>query len=45
MQSLFIWNFNEIFMLMYYIIKVTEQIVNPIIVFAANFKVLKNESK
>ena len=27
------------------IIKVTEQIVNPIILFAANFKVLKNESK
>ena len=26
-------------------IKVTEQIVNPIIVFSANFKVLKNESK
>ena len=26
-------------------IKVTEQIVNPIILFAANFKTLKNKSK
>ena len=26
-------------------IKVTEQIFNPIIVFASNFKILKNESK
>ena len=26
-------------------LKVTEQIVNPMIVFAANYKVLRNESK
>ena len=29
----------------YKCIKVTEQIVNPVIVLAANFKALKNESK
>ena len=38
----------EILMLFFYkciTIKVTEQILNPIIVFTANLKILKNESK